>query len=175
MTWIRPCQHIVRNGRDGYTEKMKHMRISVGPDPTISWHLRRMGHILERHNANLSKALRGLGLNAPMWRLLNGLREIEGATISDLAKHSAFERSYVSRIVMRMEGMGLISTRSDELDSRIKVIQMTSAGLKRYNEAAGVVRKVNNDTTRGFSAAEDAKLQELLDRLAVNVGANNIF
>lgn len=148
---------------------------NLGPTSTISWHPRRMGHIVERHNANLSKALRGLGLNAPMWRILNGLSEKPEATIGDLAAHSAFERSYVSRVVGRMEAKGLLKTTPDDLDGRLKVVQMTSVGRKRHAEASEVVSIVNGNAVKGLTASESETLGNLLDRIAANVGATSIF
>lgn len=173
IAWIGPCQCFEADSRQGYKVRMKNHKFSPGPDRSISWHMRKIGHILERHDANLSKALRGLGLNAPMWRILNGLRENDDATIGDLAIHSAFERSYVSRVVARMEKLGLIETQADELDARLKVVRMTPAGWNRYAEAIEVVKAVNNGAIKGLTESEADMLSDLLDRIAANVGATS--
>jgi DNA-binding MarR family transcriptional regulator len=85
---------------------------------SINWPVRRMSHVVDQHLTNISAALRPHGLTAPMWRVLNGLSEGGPSTIGDIADHTAFERSYVSRLVARMADLGLAETIGDQTDCR---------------------------------------------------------
>jgi DNA-binding MarR family transcriptional regulator len=77
-----------------------------------------MSHVVDKHLTNISAALRPPGLTTSMWRALNGLSEGEPSTIGDIADHTAFERSYVSRLVARMADLGLAETIGDQTDCR---------------------------------------------------------
>jgi DNA-binding MarR family transcriptional regulator len=134
--------------------------------------IRRMSHIVDRHLVNITKALRPHGLTAPMWRVLNGLVEGGDATVGDLARHTAFERSYVSRLVSRMAELGLVQAAGDESDRRFRNVTLTDEGRARQAAAVGVVQRLNQDSLKGLSEAEVRTLNRLVDKVALNIGAD---
>ena len=142
------------------------------PQTSASWPIRRMSHIVDRHLVNITKALRPHGLTAPMWRVLNGLVEGGDATVGDLAKHTAFERSYVSRLVSRMAELGLVQAAGDESDRRFRNVSPTDEGRARQAAAVGLVQRLNQDSLKGLSEAEVRTLNKLIDKVALNIGAD---
>ena len=131
-----------------------------------------MSHIVDRHLVNITRALRPLGLTAPMWRVLNGLTEGGDSSVGDLAVHAAFERSYVSRLVARMAELGLVQATGGASDRRFRNVTLTDEGRAKQAAAVGVVASLNQDSLKGLSEMEVKTLTKLLDRVALNIGAD---
>ena len=142
------------------------------PQTSASWPIRRMSHIVDRHLVNITRALRPHGLTAPMWRVLNGLVEGGDATVGDLAKHTAFERSYVSRLVSRMAELGLVQATGNASDRRFRNVTLTDEGRARQAAAVALVARLNQDSLKGLSEAEVRALTKLIDKVALNIGAD---
>jgi len=131
-----------------------------------------MSHIVDRHLVNITRALQPLGLTAPMWRVLNGLAEGGDSSVGDLAVHAAFERSYVSRLVARMAELGLVQATGGASDRRFRNVTLTDEGRAKQAAAVGVVASLNQDSLKGLSEMEVKTLTKLLDRVALNIGAD---
>ncbi len=131
-----------------------------------------MSHIVDRHLVNITKALRPHGLTAPMWRVLNGLQEGGDATVGELAAHTAFERSYVSRLVSRMGELGLVQATGDADDRRFRNVVLTEEGRAKQAAAVEVVTRLNEDSLKGLTEAEVKTLTKLIDKVAQNIGAD---
>ncbi|MDB5596419.1 MAG: MarR family transcriptional regulator [Hyphomicrobiales bacterium] len=139
---------------------------------SVNWPIRRMSHVVERHLANISVALRPYGLTAPMWRVLNGLAEGGPSTIGDIARHTAFERSYVSRLVARMAELGLVESVGDKTDRRFRNVRLSKEGQKRHAVAREIVVKLNRASMEGLDGAEVETLMRLIGQVARNIGAH---
>ncbi len=138
---------------------------------SINWPIRRMSHVVDRHLANISAALRPYGITAPMWRVLNGLSEGGPSTIGDIADHTAFERSYVSRLVARMADLGLVETIGDQTDRRFRNVRISKEGTRRHAVARAIVVKLNEQSMDGLKAQDIETLMRLVDKVAKNIGA----
>ena len=138
---------------------------------SVNWPIRRMSHVVERHLENISMALRPYGLTAPMWRVLNGLAEGGPSTIGDIAKHTAFERSYVSRVVGRMVEAGLVESVGDTTDRRFRNVRLSEDGRKRHATARDIVIALNRGSMEGLDSEDLATLTRLIDKVARNIGA----
>lgn len=142
------------------------------PETSANWPIRRMAHIVDRHSGNLSRELRPLGLTAPMWRVMNGLHEGGPSSIGDLAVHAALERSYVSRIVAKLSGLKLAEVRGDKTDRRFLHVALTSEGREVHKRAWELVVRINAQSIKGLGIEDLARLEDLMRRVAKNVGAN---
>ena len=107
-----------------------------------------------------------------MWRVLNGLSEGGDSSVGDLAVHAAFERSYVSRLVARMAELGLVQATGGASDRRFRNVTLTDEGRAKQAAAVGVVASLNQDSLKGLSEMEVKTLTKLLDRVALNIGAD---
>ncbi len=141
------------------------------PKTSASWPIRRMSHIVDRHLSNISRALRPLGLTAPMWRVLNGLHEGGPSSVGDLANHAAFERSYVSRLVSKLSELGLVSTKGDKTDRRFVHVSLTREGRVVHLKALDIVLRLNEESVKTVSEDDIKVLCEVMDRIARNIGA----
>ena len=71
-----------------------------------------------------------LGRNHPLGeaRLLWEIGE-EGASVRELRRRLSLDSAYVSRLLRSLEKQGLIVVRSSEADGRVRIVQLTPAGL----------------------------------------------
>lgn len=141
------------------------------PKTSATWPIRRMSHIVDRHLENISRALRPIGLTAPMWRVLNGLHEGGPSSVGDLAIHAAFERSYVSRIVSKLSELGLVDAKGDKTDRRFVHVTLTREGRAVHKKALDIVLRLNQSSVASLSDDEMQRLSELMSRIARNIGA----
>ncbi len=146
--------------------------IKTNPKTSASWPIRRMSHIVDRHLLNISRALRPLGLTAPMWRVLNGLHEGGPSSVGDLASHAAFERSYVSRIVSRLVELGLAEAKGDKTDRRFVHVSLTREGRTVHKKALDIVLRLNQESLQTLSDKDIERLREIMSRIAQNIGAD---
>jgi DNA-binding MarR family transcriptional regulator/GNAT superfamily N-acetyltransferase len=76
-----------------------------------------------------------LGRNHPLReaRLLWEIGE-EGASIRELRRRLGLDSAYVSRLLRSLEKQGLIVVRTSEHDGRVRLVQLTEAGLRERTE-----------------------------------------
>ena len=106
-----------------------------------------------------------------MWRVLNGLAEGGPSSIADVAKHTAFERSYVSRLVTRMAEEGLVESVGDTTDRRFRNVRLSEQGCERHKIAREIVIALNRSSMEGLEPGDIDALMRLIDKVARNIGA----
>lgn len=76
-----------------------------------------------------------LGRNHPLGeaRLLWEIGE-EGASVRELRRRLSLDSAYVSRLLRSLEKQGLIVVRASEDDGRVRLVQLTEAGLRERAE-----------------------------------------
>src|SRR5205823_13884487 len=76
-----------------------------------------------------------LGRNHPLGeaRLLWEIGE-EGASIRELRRRLSLDSAYVSRLLRSLERQGLIVVRTSENDRRVRLVQLTEAGIRERAE-----------------------------------------
>lgn len=120
-------------------------------DPT-DWPVRNMAVIVRRHLRNLAKVLRPYGLTPQMMRVLNFLAEVGEENIGAIADQSAYERSYVSRVIDRMVADGYLERAPVATDRRYTLVRLTDYGYRRWEEAFPAVRALMDYTVSGLSS-----------------------
>jgi DNA-binding MarR family transcriptional regulator len=94
-----------------------------------------------------------------------------GATQSDLAQHSGRDKAQLARLVKGLRERGLLDGQADPADKRNLRLAVSPAGqalLQALNQAS---RQVSTRALAGFSAAEQAQLVALLQRVRGNLDA----
>src|SRR5881275_3600538 len=76
-----------------------------------------------------------LGRNHPLGeaRLLWEIGE-EGVSIRELRRRLGLDSAYVSRLLRSLEKQGLFVVRTSEHDGRVRLVQLTEAGLRERTE-----------------------------------------
>ena len=133
------------------------------------WPVAMMSYILPQHIGNLSKQLRSDGLTTPMWRVLSALVTGNADDVGSIAAYTALERSYVGRVLDKMEAERLVRKRPDKTDKRYVRIELTKGGLEKFKATEKIVEKLHRDSVAGLSAADFKKLCELLAIVLQNV------
>ncbi|MEQ8699846.1 MAG: MarR family transcriptional regulator [Bauldia litoralis] len=122
-------------------------------DPT-DWPVRNMAVIVRRHLRNLAKVLRPYGMTPQMMRVLNFLAEVGEENIGAIADQSAYERSYVSRVIDRMVADGYLERAPVATDKRYTLVRLTDYGYSRWEEVIPAVRTLMEHTVSGLSPDE---------------------
>ncbi len=122
-----------------------------------------------RYNHVIETELRKLPIDIPTWRVLMILGEQEPLAIGQVAKSAVINISTMMRIVERMTKAQLVETRTSELDGRIKELLLTEHGRQTLARARELTAPLYDDIIKGFSAAEFARLLQMLTRLYDNL------
>lgn len=78
----------------------------------------------------MGKAYADFGLNPAQAHLLFALQDPAGAPMSELAEELAFDASYITGLVDRLETRGLVRRLQNPDDRRVKRVALTEAGLQ---------------------------------------------
>jgi MarR family 2-MHQ and catechol resistance regulon transcriptional repressor len=114
------------------------------------------------------RALRGENLTPTQFTLLRCVDEdtTHALSISRLAEMMLCTRGNVTRLVRRLEVLGLVSTRGHDQDQRLVLVSLTSNGSKRLGRARRLLDTVNARRFHGMSPKELRALSELTDTVA---------
>jgi DNA-binding MarR family transcriptional regulator/GNAT superfamily N-acetyltransferase len=100
----------------------------------------------------------------------------EGATASDLRGRLDLDSGYLSRLLRSLERQGLVATKPDSVDKRIRQILLTSAGLAELDELnrlsdrlAGSILDHLNERQRSELTGAMATVEFLLTASAVQI------
>jgi DNA-binding MarR family transcriptional regulator len=91
-----------------------------------------MAHILHRNAENVAAALRPSRYDPSAWRILATLQYRDGLTIKELSRFSVLERSFVSRVVLKLEREGIVQRRTAAHDRRAVRVTLTRKGLEVF-------------------------------------------
>jgi DNA-binding MarR family transcriptional regulator len=125
--------------------------------------------IQRQHQMNVTRALRPVGVTAPMWRVLALLTDAGDCTISQMADMTALDRTALGRLLETMEGLGLVqrNERSPE-DRRSTIVAVTAKGEEAFQAALPIIKKLNARLREGVSDDEFAVLMNVLRRMKAN-------
>jgi DNA-binding MarR family transcriptional regulator len=99
------------------------------------------------------------------WRVLAAVAEGENLSASELVEDSPLDKASVSRAVAMLKGRGLISSRRDENDSRVRILTLTKAGVQIYKRVAPQSAERHRALLSVLTQEELGVLERLLDRL----------
>ncbi|TMD69317.1 MAG: winged helix-turn-helix transcriptional regulator, partial [Chloroflexi bacterium] len=100
-----------------------------------------------------------LGRNHPLGeaRLLWEIGE-EGASIRELRRRLGLDSAYVSRLLRSLEKQGLLVVRTSEHDGRVRLVQLTEAGLRERAELDHRADAFAHSLLEPLSESQRAKL-----------------
>jgi MarR family transcriptional regulator for hemolysin len=114
--------------------------------------------------------LAAAGGSLPVWLVLLSLKTQNLASQRELAETMGIREATLTHHLTAMESAGLISRRRDASNRRVQVVEMTAAGNEMFDRLAGVAISFDGRLRHGISSAEIAALEDVLGRLAANVG-----
>jgi DNA-binding MarR family transcriptional regulator len=128
-----------------------------------------IGYIRQMNYAGLQDILAPLGATPYEWRILASLQETDGQTMSTLSGHTITERTYLTKIVAKMEAEGLVTRLGDKADRRLVRIFITSYGMERFRSILPAAQAHFEETLRLLGATERKTLTALLGKIAAGL------
>jgi DNA-binding MarR family transcriptional regulator len=122
-----------------------------------------------------TKAVEAEGLTTQQWAVLGALARPavrEGMSVGDLARYLKVSRQNLSGLLSRMERDGRIQTAADERDRRSRLVSMTDAGLRVWqDEALPKIHGYYAQVLEGFSVNDIAHTLHYLLKILDNMQA----
>lgn len=139
------------------------------PLPTLLDAMQQLSDALAEHLAALATES---GLSVPSFRLLFFVIERGPMRITELVRHGRDLKANVARLVRRLESAGLVRLRTSPRDGRVKLVEATEEGHRRYQCARRRVGHLER-SLRARLGAEDEPLERLCVSAARYLGAND--
>ncbi|WP_132980689.1 MarR family winged helix-turn-helix transcriptional regulator [Pigmentiphaga sp. D-2] len=124
-----------------------------------------LSRLMNGLNARLMKALRPTDLTIQQFRVMQFLRWMDVASISEICKGTVIEQSVVSRIVDQLQQRGFASRSRSAASGRVVEVKLTAVGVAVYDALDPQARKIVEATTSVLDPAEQRQLHGLLGRL----------
>jgi DNA-binding MarR family transcriptional regulator len=106
------------------------------------------------------------GISLPQLQLLGLLaRERRPLTITQLAKWMVKEPNSLTGLVDRTEAKGWVHTHGDPKDRRKRLVEFTSAGVRKFQEASAVANGAGDKLFGALSASEKAQLKASCEKI----------
>ena len=108
------------------------------------------------------------GISYGDYQLLNHLARAAGGKLRriDLAERLGMTASGVTRSLIPLEKIGLVTRQSDPRDARVGFAVITATGLELVFNATTVVDNISREAMRAFPSEQIAALADVLGRIA---------
>ena len=114
------------------------------------------------------------GVTVAEWVVLRALFDEEGINPSEVAEKIGLTRGAVSKLVDRLVGKRLVSSRAGKGDRRFLVVKLTEKG----RELVPILARLADENDREFfgflGAAEQTTLANVLERIVEHHGLKNV-
>lgn len=124
------------------------------------------------HHNQASRMFGEIGLHRGQPQVLFKLGEHEGLAQSELAEKLELTPATLTNLLTRMERGGLIERRTDVVDSRCSRIFLTGDGRIKLAQAIEQTERMDETAFAGFSAEEQERLNQYLERIHKNLMGN---
>jgi MarR family transcriptional regulator for hemolysin len=116
-------------------------------------------------------ALADAGGSLPVWLVLLNLKANPQGSQREIAEAMGVSEATLTHHLGAMETDGLISRRRDPANRRVHQLELTQAGDAAFTRLRAAAVEFDRRLRRGVTDSEIQRFQEVLDRLAANVGA----
>lgn len=106
-----------------------------------------------------------LGLTAPQTAMLRAVCEWPGSGVRELARRTGRDPMNVKRLADHLEGLGLVSSRTDPAHRQRRVLHPTDTGRELAAEVARRATRWNRELVEQVGADDVARLFGLLARI----------
>lgn len=103
---------------------------------------------------------REFGLSREEWRLIFLLQDGSEVTSIDLVRRATLTKVQITRASQKLEAKGLISRRVEENDKRLRVFQLTEAGLRMFKQILPKIEARANGILGNLSAEDRRALDQ---------------
>ena len=134
--------------------------------PTLGFLLHDVARLLKRR---FEQNARGTGLTRSQWQVLTYLAQNEGINQSGLAELLDVEPITLSRIVDRLQSLGLIERHPHPSDRRVWILRLTAAARPKLTEGRTFSDRTRSEAFAGISDSEGLHLLKTLQALKSNL------
>jgi MarR family transcriptional regulator, lower aerobic nicotinate degradation pathway regulator len=120
--------------------------------------------VSQRHAAIFANRI-GADVTPTQWAVLSKLLETGPASQNHLGRLTAMDVATAKGVVDRLEARGLIETKPDLHDARLRLVALTPEGRAFTEAGIGNALAISEETLSPLDEAERASLLALLDRL----------
>lgn len=113
----------------------------------------------------LERRIKPYGIDIPRWRAMMSLYEDQYLSVSEVAEFSAQKLNTTTKVIQRMIGDGLVSTRVRPHDGRVTEVCLTDKGEKLRKKAFVEAKAIFDSTFSELSEAEIQVLNKTLSRV----------
>jgi MarR family transcriptional regulator, transcriptional regulator for hemolysin len=117
-------------------------------------------------------ALAEAGGSLPVWLIMISLKSRTVASQRELAEAVGIREATMTHHLNAMESSGLISRHREKTNRRVQLVELTPDGDALFARLREAATAFDVRLRRGVSAAEITQLEDLLGRLAANVGSD---
>lgn len=116
-------------------------------------------------SGDFHESLKAWGLTVPEWRVLACLSDAEGLAVTELAAMSIMKQPRLTKLLDRMEVLGLIERRPDGRDRRRVLIHPTADGRRKVAPVLAAAKAHEAGVLAPFTGDERALIKHALDLL----------
>lgn len=135
-------------------------------------HIGSVGFLLNKARnqivADMDAALAELNVKAQYIGILMSLMREPTATPAGLSRQLGVDSGLMTRMLDRLDALGLLDRSRDTMDRRVVNLQLTAAGRAASRRVAELAPNVLNARLRNFSPAEHDELRRLLYKLLLD-------
>jgi DNA-binding MarR family transcriptional regulator len=125
--------------------------------------------VCKAHRNRVQSRLSEIGLYAGQEMILMRLCEGQGVTQSQLVDDLCVEPPTVTKMLQRLESVGLVERRQDSEDARLLRVYLTHQGEAIEESLRNIWQELEIETTTGLSETEQALLRRLLLQVYANL------
>ncbi len=126
----------------------------------VGFNLRRAN---QRHVAIFAQHVDGL--TPTQFATLARLFECGALSQNKLGRLTAMDSATIKGVVERLRGKGLVTSRPDENDQRLRLVELTDVGITLFQKAQAQALDARTETLEPLSADEIAQFEILLAKL----------
>ena len=110
-------------------------------------------------------------LSVTEWRIIAVLGRFHGLSANDVAARTAMDKVTVSRTVARLLERKLLKRKTDAVDRRKTVLDLSAAGAKLHARIAPLALELEARLLSGFNTLEREALEALFEKLESGLDA----
>lgn len=125
--------------------------------------LRRASRLISRR---YEEALRPINLTSSQFTILQALSGRKGLPYGMMSLILGFEQTTLSRLLKTLEKRGLLVARQDPEDRRSRIVSITTAGQKHFDEAKALWQIEHDKSLARMTGKEWSAVKSALSKLS---------
>jgi len=131
-----------------------------------------LARVCKAHRGNVGGMLAEFGLHVGQEMVLIELWQADGLRGGELACRLGVEPPTVTKMLRRLENLGLVERRPDPADARSFRVHLTEEGRALEDAVSRCWRRAEEKTLGGLDPSERRELGSLLAKVRAGLGAN---